>query len=64
MITDPTAGKRQSMKKFRLHGQIRRLRAVLVFIDVSEQHPEKRKEMMELWRQQRKELDIILPQDL
>jgi arylsulfatase len=32
--------------------------------DVSEQHQEKRKEMIELWRQQRKELDIILPQDL
>ena len=32
--------------------------------DVSGQHQEKRKEMIELWRQQRKELDIILPQDL
>lgn len=32
--------------------------------DVSDQYQEKRKEMIELWRQQRKELDIILPQDL
>lgn len=32
--------------------------------DLSEQHTEKRKELIGLWRQQRKEMDVILPQDL
>ena len=33
-------------------------------IDLSEQYPEKLTELLVLWRQQRKEMDIILPQDL
>jgi arylsulfatase len=33
-------------------------------IDLSHQQPEKRAELIELWRQERKELGIVLPQDL
>jgi len=33
-------------------------------IDLSEQHPEIRAELIELWRQQRQELGIIVPRDL
>jgi arylsulfatase len=33
-------------------------------IDLSHQQPEKRAELIELWRQKRKELGIVLPQDL
>jgi arylsulfatase len=32
--------------------------------DLSQQYPEKRQELIELWRQQRRELGIILPSDL
>jgi arylsulfatase A-like enzyme len=33
-------------------------------IDLSQQQPEKRAELIELWRQQRQELGLVLPQDL
>ena len=32
--------------------------------DLSESHPEKRDEMLEIWRQQRTELGIVVPEDL
>jgi arylsulfatase A-like enzyme len=32
--------------------------------DLSEQYPEKRSELLELWRQERRKLGITLPEDL
>jgi arylsulfatase len=32
--------------------------------DLSQQQPEKRKELLVIWRQQRLELGIVLPEDL